>query len=174
MKKNVYQKGTIVFREGDAGNSMYIIRAGSVGIYCDYGKEDEKKLVELHKEDSFGELSILESEDRSATAIVMENGTELEEIDSAGFDAFLKEHPDFAKQAMLQMSRRIRDLTNDYMAVCRTVVDIHQAETSGAQKSPELSDRMKQVVDIYQNRYPTLFNITMKEAKDDVRFVFSA
>ena len=34
-------------------------------------------------------------------------------------------------------------------------------------------DRMNSIVKTYQNRYPTLFDITMKEAKDDVRFVFS-
>ena len=34
------------------------------------------------------------------------------------------------------------------------------------------SDRMNSVVSIYQNRYPALFSISMKEAKDEVRFIY--
>lgn len=34
--------------------------------------------------------------------------------------------------------------------------------------------RMSGVVSAYQNRYPTLFALKAKEAKDDVRFVYIA
>ena len=34
--------------------------------------------------------------------------------------------------------------------------------------------RMKNIISIYQNRYPALFSIEMKEAKDDVKFIFNA
>ena len=172
MGNKAYDKDAVIFREGDAGNSMFIVHGGAVGIYSSYGKADEKKLAELLPDDSFGEMSILEAEPRSTTAVALENGTELEEISGAEFDRFLREKPDDAKRIMRQMSRRIRDLTSDYLEACRIVADIHETEKAGAERTPELHDRMQSVLSIYQTRYPTLFNITMKEAKDDVQFRF--
>lgn len=40
--------------------------------------------------------------------------------------------------------------------------------------SKALENRMNTIVSIYQVRYPALFSIEMKEAKDDVRFIFNA
>lgn len=34
------------------------------------------------------------------------------------------------------------------------------------------ANQMNHIVSIYQNRYPALFNISMKEAKDDVKFIY--
>ena len=34
--------------------------------------------------------------------------------------------------------------------------------------------RMNKIVSIYQNRYPSLFSISMKETKDEVKFIYSA
>ena len=174
MKTLTFQKGAVIVAEGDTGNSMFLILRGSVGVYGDYGKSGERKLMELHKDDNFGELAFFESEVRTATVAALEDGTELKEISAGEFDDFLQEHPEFAKRVMMQMSRRIRDLTGAYLEACRTVADIQEVEKSGAEKTPELNSRMDQVVDIYKNRFPALFNITMKEAKDDVHFVFSA
>ena len=41
------KKGEMIFKEGDLELCMYNIRSGCVGIYANYGKEDEKLLVEL-------------------------------------------------------------------------------------------------------------------------------
>ena len=39
------KKGEMIFKEGDLELCMYNICRGSVGIYANYGKEDEKLLV---------------------------------------------------------------------------------------------------------------------------------
>jgi CRP-like cAMP-binding protein len=57
---------------------MYDIRSGSVGIYEAYGTQEEKLLTQLYANQFFGELGMIDNVERSCTAVVMENGTELE------------------------------------------------------------------------------------------------
>ena len=80
METKTYKKGDIVFKQGDAAQSMFFVRFGSVGIYLDYGTKKEKKLAELGDEDSFGEMGMIDHASRSATAVVLENSTQLMEI----------------------------------------------------------------------------------------------
>ena len=43
MNIKTYSRGEIIFREGDAGDCVYELSYGSVGIYANYGKENEQK-----------------------------------------------------------------------------------------------------------------------------------
>lgn len=47
MNTKEYKKGDVIFRQGDAADSMFVITWGTVGIYVDYGTERERKLTEL-------------------------------------------------------------------------------------------------------------------------------
>jgi CRP-like cAMP-binding protein len=44
-KTKEYSRGTVVFREGETGNSMYNIDFGKVGVYRGYGTKDEKQIA---------------------------------------------------------------------------------------------------------------------------------
>ena len=174
MTKQTFKKGALVFKEGDTGSSMYEIVSGSVGVYVAYGTAHEKKLTELKAGACFGEMGILTSMPRSATIVAMGEGVELQEIGADEFDAYLDKNPEKVRGMLRELCFQLRDLTVDYVEVCQTVADLHETETRGEERSPELSGRMEQIVNIYQNRYPALFSIIMKEKKDDVRFVFDA
>lgn len=65
-----YEAGEFIFREGDVGAGMYVIAEGRVDIILQTQEEDgsPKHLAALEKSDFFGELSLLDSERRSATA----------------------------------------------------------------------------------------------------------
>ena len=52
------------------------------------------------------------------------------------------------------------------------IAQYRQKETNHHES--EMDSRIQQVLHTYQNRYPGLFHISMKEAKDDVRFIFDA
>lgn len=171
MKILKFDHDKTVYREGEEGRSMYLIRSGSVAILSGYGKAGEKKLAELGSGDVFGAMSILESMPRVVAAVALEDGTELEEIGAEQFDDYLSAHPETARRLLTEMSRQIRELVAGHVDVYRTVAD-YGAKDGNSQR--ESDDRIARIVSIYQNRYPALFNIPMKEAKDDVRFVFDA
>ena len=64
MKEVSQEAGTVIFREDDHGDCMYIIYSGDVQIHV--GKTT---VAILHEKEVVGELSLLDAEPRSATAI---------------------------------------------------------------------------------------------------------
>src|SRR6266576_4860861 len=55
-----------IFKEGDIGNCMYVIFRGRVSIH-----RGGKTIVEFQEKDFFGELSLLDTESRSASATAL-------------------------------------------------------------------------------------------------------
>jgi CRP/FNR family cyclic AMP-dependent transcriptional regulator len=60
--------GGIVFREGDQGSSMFVVRSGEV-LVCHEGAPGEPpvRLTRLREGDFFGEMTLIEMQPRSAT-----------------------------------------------------------------------------------------------------------
>ena len=57
--------GQAVFEKGDAGSSMYIIVAGWVRVH-----DGERTLNYLRERDVFGEMSLVDSQPRSASELL--------------------------------------------------------------------------------------------------------
>ncbi len=72
MEEKDYKTGSVVFREGDAGSAMYIVKSGKVKI-VKKGKEVEKTLAVFGPGEFFGEMAIITGNLRSASAVVEEN-----------------------------------------------------------------------------------------------------
>ncbi len=83
-----FSKGAVIFNDGDAGDVMYAIQQGKVRINKTVRGVD-KTLVVLGPGQFFGEMAILNSKPRSATAIVEEDA-KLLEINSKAFEAMLR------------------------------------------------------------------------------------
>ena len=146
----VLKKGEVIFKEGDLENCMYKIITGSVGIYANYGKEEEKLLVDLKagEKSFFGEMGMIDEEPRSATAVAMED-TEIAVITSENFAEFFKENPEHIIYIMQNMSKRIRNLTNDYLDACRAVAEAVETEKSGKSKSDWFKERVEKFISDY-------------------------
>jgi len=67
----VLDAGRVLFKEGDPGNTMYIIQKGRVKITKRIGDVD-KILMVLQKGDFFGEMSIVTQAPRTATATAID------------------------------------------------------------------------------------------------------
>ncbi len=63
MQEEEYEQNTVIFREGEMGDCMYIIHKGEVNI-----QKGNVSLAILKEKEVFGELSLLDTEARSATA----------------------------------------------------------------------------------------------------------
>lgn len=64
-----YEKGEIVFRQGDPGVGLYIVKDGEVDVYNEYSNLTCSKITSLHHGDFFGETSLLNETPRSATIV---------------------------------------------------------------------------------------------------------
>ena len=59
-----FEKGDVIFREGDAGDCLYVIREGAVDITL-----GNRVLKLMQPGDIFGEMSLIDGEPRSANAV---------------------------------------------------------------------------------------------------------
>jgi len=70
-----YRVGETIFRQGEVGVGMYIIVKGNVNIYVEEttpetGKIQNTHVTQLHEDDFFGDLALVEENGRrSATAV---------------------------------------------------------------------------------------------------------
>ena len=143
-KVESYSAGTVIFREGEAGRCLYDIHSGTVGIFVNYGKPDEKQLTTLHVDTFFGELGMLEDEPRSATAVAMEDGTTVESIYSSEFAELFEKNPAKIEMILKHLSYRIRRLTNEYNDACKMVCEIADAEASDKAVSEEVRQKARE------------------------------
>lgn len=91
--------GQAVFRRGDDADAFYVVRSGTIRIEDENEEEDDTiVLTTLGRGDAFGELGLLGSAPRSATARA-EGRTTLFRVDKASFDRLLADDitaPSFA------------------------------------------------------------------------------
>lgn len=132
-----YAAGTVVFREGDPGDSMYYLESGLVGIYTGWGTEAEKELTRLAENTFFGEMGLIEKLERSATAVVLDEDTRLRAVTEEDLEKFFRESPSVTMLALRHLSSRLRALTGDYLKACRTVSRMKEAEEEGLALTPE-------------------------------------
>ncbi len=114
MAEKQFNKGDVIFHQGDEGNDLYQILEGSVGFYVSYDQDDRQKISEAGKGEFFGEMAVIDACPRSADAIALEDGTRIREISASDLNAFFREDPDSITGIMKVLSTRIRDLTDQY------------------------------------------------------------
>jgi len=107
--------GTVIFRENDPGEDMYIIQSGKVKVTRRIGLID-KTLSVLKKGDFFGEMSILNDKPRSAT-VVAEEGCELLAIDRRTFESMVKGNPEIALRIIKKLAARLQEADNQIEAL---------------------------------------------------------
>ena len=104
--------GTVLFREGDQGEEMYILQAGKVKISKRI-RGVEKTLATLDKGEFFGEMAILNDKPRSATAETIED-CDMLVIDRKTFEALIRGNAEIAVRFIKRLADRLRE-TNEQM-----------------------------------------------------------
>lgn len=100
-----YPAGTVLFREGDPGDVMYVIQAGAVEIYR-HIKDQERVLAVLPAGEFFGEMAIVNNRPRSATAVVRADARLLV-INGHTFEAMLRGKTEIAVRMIKTMAQRL-------------------------------------------------------------------
>ncbi len=113
MAIKTYPANTVIFREGEEGDTFYQVFAGGVGVFIGYGTDQEKKLTDLGPGSFFGEIAALESFRRTATIVTGDSGATLREMSyETLLDAF-NENPGLVLSLMQQIGRRTAVLSAD-------------------------------------------------------------
>ena len=102
-----YEKGSIIFREGDDGEEMFYVLSGRVHLEKNDSRAN-KVLAEIGPGQYFGEMAALIDISRSATARVVEN-SQLAVIDSNTFRDMIRESRDVAVHMLREFSHRLKN-----------------------------------------------------------------
>ena len=129
METKSFRKGEVIFHEGEAGDCMYEVYMGVVGVYKDYGTDEQKMLKDFYPDQYFGEMGLLDHAPRSATAVALEDAT-VGVVTEEAFGEFFRENPSRVLMVMQQLSHNLRRTSEQYVDVCREIHD--QAEKEGA------------------------------------------
>ena len=149
MSTKELKKGEVIFKQGDPSDCMYDILWGEVGIYVNYGTPEEKLLTTLKTEQFFGEMGMIEGLPRSATAVALDKDTRLKVITPETFQEYFREKPVKVLLVMQNMSRRLRELTGEYLEACQTVAKSVAAEDAGGDIDTELWYNLEKFSRVY-------------------------
>ena len=103
-----FAKGKTVCREGDPGNSIYIISHGRVAVTRQPPGQEKRVLAELKEGEFFGEFAFFSNARRQATVETLAE-TELLEITQGDMEKIAREFPGVSKVLFAFYKRRVLD-----------------------------------------------------------------
>lgn len=103
LKEKTYEPNETIVKEGDTGATFFMIKDGSVEV-----RRKGKVLSKLGKGQFFGELSLLDSQPRSADVVSTEQ-TKCMILTSWSWWAYLSTNPKMVKEVMRVLAQRLRE-----------------------------------------------------------------
>jgi membrane protein len=100
---NYYEKGSIIFKEGDRGMEMYSVLKGRVAI-----RKGDEDIVVIAEGKCFGEMSFLLSLPRVVTATALDD-VEAVAISYENINNLMNEYPAFVVEMLRDMATRVRE-----------------------------------------------------------------
>ncbi|MDB5107340.1 MAG: mechanosensitive ion channel/cyclic nucleotide-binding domain protein, partial [Candidatus Binatus sp.] len=95
VSERQFGAGEMLVRQGEQGESLYIIRSGTVEVLLRGEDGVNHRVNTLGRSQFFGEAALLLGEPRNATIRAV-NDVEVLEMDREGFTRLFKEHPETA------------------------------------------------------------------------------
>src|SRR5438874_4772120 len=109
-----FAPGQIVLREGDRGDTCYVVRSGRACALREHSDGRAITLARFGPGDIFGELAMIDDDRRSATIEAVEE-TEAIAIPGPDMRRLLQAHPEIAVKLIVALARRLRG-TNERLA----------------------------------------------------------
>ncbi len=107
------KKGQALFRKGDEGTSLYIIKQGTIKIVLPSRLGDEVIVTIFSEGDFFGEMALFDGEPRSADALALEP-SKIYILRRNDFLSFLQSNINAMKSILSQLTKRLRS-TDDFL-----------------------------------------------------------
>jgi CRP/FNR family transcriptional regulator len=102
-----FPAGTRVFHEGDDSDACYIVKEGSFRVTREHSDGRAITLATLGRGEIFGELAMLDGDQRSASAEALTEG-ELLALPAADVRSLLARHPEISLKLVAGLVRRLR------------------------------------------------------------------
>jgi CRP/FNR family transcriptional regulator, cyclic AMP receptor protein len=106
-----YRKGQLLFMEGDPGESLIVLRRGSVAVFRTAPSGERAVLAVVRPPNVLGEVSLLDASTRSASAEALEDCSALA-LSRAAFMELVHSNPRILDAVMRSLGALIRRLTD--------------------------------------------------------------
>jgi len=106
--------GEQIFKEGDTGDGIYVVKEGSVEISVAMNQNVRRAFAKLGPGEMFGEMAVLEVKPRSATALAAAD-TQVYFIPREELLIMLGESPALSLELLREISQRLRDFNRRYV-----------------------------------------------------------
>jgi CRP-like cAMP-binding protein/Fe-S-cluster-containing hydrogenase component 2 len=114
IKLRSFKKGEVIIRQGEEGDSLYLVRSGFVKVSLGDLRQ-EKILTYLREGSYFGETALIRQEKRNANVVAM-TPVEAVQIFKADVEHLLAQNPQIAEEferAMVERDRDTADVLKD-------------------------------------------------------------
>src|SRR6266545_6866870 len=111
MDEAPFKAGQVIFSAEQTGGTFYIVQAGQVELSITDDDGEKLVLEILESGDFFGELSLLDGGNRSATATAVQR-TETLVLERHEFLDLMLQKPHMAQDVMVALAKRIRRTDN--------------------------------------------------------------
>jgi CRP/FNR family cyclic AMP-dependent transcriptional regulator len=102
-----FKAGEVIFREGELGLTMFVVRTGQVRISKQV-RGGERTLATLGPGEFFGEMAVLSGRPRTATAIAL-GDVSLLELDEGRFETMINTQAEITARILKKLARRLDD-----------------------------------------------------------------
>ena len=109
-----FSAGEQIFKEGDTGDGIYVVKEGSVEISMAINQNVRRTFAKLGPGEMFGEMAVLELKPRSANAIAA-TPTQVFFIPREELLLMLGDSPALSLQFLREISQRLRDFNRRYI-----------------------------------------------------------
>jgi CRP-like cAMP-binding protein len=108
-KERNFAVGQSITEEGETGGRFFILIEGQADVVI-----GDDVVNSLRAGDSFGEISLIDGQPRTAT-IVARSPVRTLSLSSWNFRPLLKEHPSIAEGVLVQLCRRLRGVESSHL-----------------------------------------------------------
>ena len=134
--------GTIIFREGDTGDSFFVILEGEVEVIKAMGTDDQRHLAVRGPGSFIGEMGLVIRDGRRTASVIASTPLTALKFTHQDFDELLKLWPNVAVELLREVSLRlretdnatIRDLQKKNIELAKAYLDLKQAQEQIIQK----------------------------------------
>lgn len=121
-----FADGDVLCRQGDPGDSAYILLEGNAAVEVDIGNDNVIKVAELHQNDIVGEIAILCDVPRTATVRAMGDAVTLR-ISKDGFFNLVTQFPQVGVEIMHELASRLHQTTQTVTKLTNRVKELESA-----------------------------------------------
>lgn len=128
LSEKKFKKGEMIIREGDMGDTLYILASGSVQVLRNTLGDEKYAVVNLKAEQNvfFGEVALIDSDRRSASVMALED-CKTWVLTGNDYEKICEKEPRFGYLVTFRIAKRIastlRNTNNDIITLYEALLD---------------------------------------------------